>query len=338
VTTNILGAIGAPEGYVDPILVYVNALPVAHDRDVEQAVRDAAANFQRSATQRIRAVEESSTKAIADLDQRRATLEAQLAALETGTATAKSDVETQMDALTADFEKKLTAYDVNLVNQRASFDNLVTSHSETFAESQTERATEFDVALATAQQRLDAFELRVGQEVDERVAEIRRMEDESSKLVGAIGLAGTSERYGVEAVAQKQVADKLRNFTVGLALGAVAMAVFAVVHNPEDAHATAAKLGVSVVFGALAAYTARQSGRHRTREERARNLQLELTAFAPFIELLPEDQQEFERVLMTRKTFGNIAALPEADAEHNYGLGPLGPVRDRLKKKPDAAE
>jgi hypothetical protein len=63
------------------------------------------------------------------------------------------------------------------------------------------------------------------------------------------------------------------------------MAVFAVVHHVNDNSAVIAKLGVSAVFGGLATYTARQSGRHRKKEEeRARNLQLELTAFAPFIE------------------------------------------------------
>jgi hypothetical protein len=36
-------------------------------------------------------------------------------------------------------------------------------------------------------------------------------------------------------------------------------------------------------------------------KEWVRNLQLELTAFAPFIEPLDRDQQDFERVIMTRK-------------------------------------
>jgi hypothetical protein len=111
------------------------------------------------------------------------------------------------------------------------------------------------------------------------------------------------------------------------------MAVFAVVHHVNDNSAVIAKLGVSAVFGGLATYTARQSGRHRKKEEeRARNLQLELTAFAPFIEPLDDDIKELERVLMTRKTFGNIAALPEADdADHQYG--PLAPVLDVIQKR-----
>ena len=110
------------------------------------------------------------------------------------------------------------------------------------------------------------------------------------------------------------------------------MAISAVLHEATDTSAVAAKLGVSIVFGGLATYTGRQSGRHRVREERARNLQLELTAFAPFIEPLDDDQKEVERVIMTRKTFGQISALPEA-SEIEHSFGPLGPALDKLNRR-----
>ena len=37
---------------------------------------------------------------------------------------------------------------------------------------------------------------------------------------------------------------------------------------------------------------------------------------------------------MTRKTFGQIRALPEVEDDHNYG--PLGPVIERLKRSAEA--
>jgi len=72
-------------------------------------------------------------------------------------------------------------------------------------------------------------------------------------------------------------------------------------------------------------------------EERARSLQLELTAFAPFIEPLDDGLKELERVLMTRKTFGHIAALPDDDDDHQYGLGSvLDAVQKRLADRAGA--
>lgn len=189
----------------------------------------------------------------------------------------------------------------------------------------------FEEEIKIAKADLVAFTNEYTAELDARMTEIRRMEEESSGLVHSIGLGGTAERHGDEAKAQKAVADTFRWITVLFALGAVGMAVFAVVHHVNDHSVVLAKLAVSAVLGGLATYTAKQSGRHRMREERARNLQLELTAFAPFIEPLDDDLKELERVVMTRKTFGNITALPEDDSDHRFGLGKiLDLVQERL--------
>jgi hypothetical protein len=51
----------------------------------------------------------------------------------------------------------------------------------------------------------------------------------------------------------------------------------------------------------------------------------------PFVVLLDDDLKELERVVMTRKTFGNITALPEDDSDHRFGLGKiLDLVQERL--------
>jgi hypothetical protein len=50
--------------------------------------------------------------------------------------------------------------------------------------------------------------------------------------------------------------------------------------------------------------------------------QLELIAFRPFIEPLDSAQREEERVIMTRKMFGQIRALPEADEEKHSNQSP----------------
>jgi hypothetical protein len=142
------------------------------------------------------------------------------------------------------------------------------------------------------------------EEVEERVAEIRRMEKESSELVGAIGVAGTAERYSEEVTEQAKVANWWRWATIALGLAAVVIGLYAVVTGDQTNQDLAAKLVVSIILGGLAAYAARQSARHRRREEQARRLQLELTAFGPFIEPLQPEQREEERVVMARKTFG----------------------------------
>lgn len=313
--------------YADALLTHVASLPAARGREVEQAVREIAANFQRSATQRLNAIETDAERANAEIAE-------SLAALREEVASATSKSTSEIESHATAFEARLVEIDTALAAHQTRLDTMLERHSESFTEKQEERAAEYQDEMAKVKADLAEFLQEAKSDVDERMGEIRRMEEESSGLVHSIGLGGTAERYGDEAEEQKGVADNYRRLTVVLALGAVGMAIFAVVHQVEDTSAVLAKLGVSLVFGALATYTARQSGRHRIREERARNLQLELTAFAPFIEPLDDDQKELERVLMARKTFGNIRALPDAEDDHHYG--PLGPALEKIKKTLDS--
>ncbi len=59
-------------------------------------------------------------------------------------------------------------------------------------------------------------------ELDARVGEIRRMEQETAGLVGAIGLAGTAKSYGDEIKEQRAAADRWRLATIVLSVLAVA--------------------------------------------------------------------------------------------------------------------
>lgn len=53
-----------------------------------------------------------------------------------------------------------------------------------------------------------------------------------------------------------------------------------------------------------ALYTARESARHRTNADRARQRELELTTLGPFIELLPNDKKAEIRDRLTDRYFG----------------------------------
>lgn len=155
---------------------------------------------------------------------------------------------------------------------------------------------------------------RAESRVESAVAKIEKIGEDVGVLSGAISLKETAKYYEDEADAQKKNADNLRNLTVLIALGAVAMGVWAVVQDASDTSTLIAKLAVSAVLGTLATYTATQSGKHRRREARARDLQLQLTAFSPFIAPLHDEVKQLERVRMTRRTFGRIeSAQAEED-------------------------
>jgi hypothetical protein len=312
-------AIANPRVYADPILTQLPAFPVSRGRGVEQSAKKAAASFQRAATQRLHAVISDLSAFEKDLAERKAAIDEQLGALREQLDSVSSEISGSVETVSAGFKTQVETLTISIAAQQQALDQMLTRHSETFSETQEQRATEFKAEIEQAKKDLGALHSKASAEVERHVGEIRRMEKESSDLVGAIGLAGTAERYGEEAKEQKKVADVLRWLTLVLAVGAIAMAVYAAVHNTGELTAVGSKLAVSLVFGGLATYTARQSGRHRKREERARNLQLELTAFAPFIEPLDPVLKQAERVVMTRKTFGHISSLPEAEEAEIVG-------------------
>lgn len=306
----------------------VGALPVARDRAVEQAVKDAAANFQRSAQQRLNSFDQDVAAARAELETLKTTIDTRKTELATVLDERKSEIATEIETLQTAFEEKLAAFEAQLESEKARLATLRTSQTTAFDAAEEQRSAAAKERVAKADAELEEFQKSAKAEVEARVAEIRRMETESAQLVGAIGLAGTAERYGEEVDDQKSVANFWRWVTVGLALLAVGGVVVAVAEKDPVAETFAGKLALSAILGGIAAYAARQSAYHRRREQRARDLQLELTAFAPFIEPLSTEQQEEERVIMTRKTFGKTTAVEK----HAEEPGPT-PLSFLLRRK-----
>lgn len=325
ISNNPLTALQTAEAYGDALLDAVAQLPAARDRDIEQQVKDAAANFQRAASNRLNTLTSEFDAA-----------KEEIAALSTAITKGKTDVETEVEAQTTEFTAKLTELEGTITTQRLALDDLMTQQSKAFTTSQEENAAAFQEAAEKFEKQLAQIHQQAQDEVDERVAEIRRMEKESSQLVGAIGLAGTAERYSVEAKEQRRAANGFV-FLAGLvAVLAVLAAARASFDEDQSTQVLVGKLAVSFILAGLSAYFARQAGRHRRREEYARSLQLDLTAFSPFIEPLSPSQQEEERVIMTRKTFGKTS--PSSAAEDDPGPAPLSFLMQKRKKQLEAGE
>ncbi len=259
------------------VLDAVARLPVAHDRRVEQEVKEAAANFKRSASQHLKGLEEDIEATATDAEERRATLQEELAELQQA-----------------------------VENERVRLGQLATEESETFREAQEKRAQEASEQSRQLEADLETIKAEGQGKVDEQVTEMERVKEEMVDLSGAVALVGTSERYGTEAKSQRWTANFWAALTIAIALLAVAAAAkAATVSNPHETEFIG-KLAISVILAGISRYTAIQSSRARKREAEARGLQLDLAVFGPFVEPLERAQQEEERVIMTRKTFGKV--------------------------------
>ena len=205
---------------------------------------------------------------------------------------------------------KLADAEKTIARQARALDEQLARQREAFAESERGRTRRFQALLDAFRAELARAQQEAVDESEARVAEIRRMEQETADVVGAIGLEATAEVYRRQGHRQRRAAEILRGLAVLACLGAVAIWLGGAAATDPTAESLLAGLFASLLLAGLAAYLARQSGRHRAREEHAAALQFELAAFGPFIEPLSPERREEERVIMARKLF----PAPEADA------------------------
>lgn len=163
------------------------------------------------------------------------------------------------------------------------------------------------------------------------------MRNESAELVGSIGVTGTAERYKDEAESQRDTANDWRWIAVITGALAVLVALWAAATagpDSDDILPFVGKLAIGAALGGLATYSAKQSGRHRDREETAKSVQLDLAAFNAFVQPLEKKEQDAERKELGRRIFGQHFVTRELKL-NDGGPGALDQlaqlVADRLR-------
>lgn len=176
--------------------------------------------------------------------------------------------------------------------QTTRLDTAIASQQETFAKKQEERTNEWSELVAN-----NDTEMR------EHVTILEGYEEQSRKVLAAVGVNSTATDYGAYANEQSIVANRWRIGAV-IAFSAAALAFltaatlsfFGIGANDEWWQVVAQKIGAPAGAAAVGYFLARESGQHRKEERRARQVQLTLTALEPFIVHLPPEQQERIRV------------------------------------------
>lgn len=203
--------------------------------------------------------------------------------------------------------------------QKTRLDTALSSHQEKFSSAQDDRTEKWTSLLADNESKLQ-----------EHLTAMREHEEQSRKVLSAVGVNATATDYGAYANAQKEAANRWRiGAVIALSIAAVAFLVvagaplFGFGGNSEWWEVVLQKLGAPVGAAAVGYVLIRESGQHRKEERSARQVQLTLTALEPFIANLPEKQKERIRVETARRIFaeqrgGSPAAgavAPEDEAE-----------------------
>jgi hypothetical protein len=177
---------------------------------------------------------------------------------------------------------------------------------------------EFNTALREAESKHQQQLVNTGDQASEHLTELTKKLEEAKKIVQIIGNVGVTGNYQKIAIEESKSANFWRWATVGFFGVGVLLAVIAFfVHfvqgvSAEDFWTFAMRFVTAVVIASPAFYTARESARHRTNADRARQRELELASLGPFIELMEDEKKEAIREKLVDRYFGNSVERHEA--------------------------
>jgi hypothetical protein len=231
--------------------------------------------------QNLKREETSLTEKISTLTQEIVTQQSKLETLSESIAAQKAEAL----AVTAQVQKE---YADTEAKRNADFVNIIESFKEAFNSHQDEskiKATHLITALETSR-------------------------DEAANIVQVVGNIGVTGNYQKIANSESKEANRWRWIAVGMfALGiGTAMATlwkfWDVPFTPENAWSAIIRLLYAIAITTPAWYAAKESARHRTNADSARQTELELASLGPFIELMPTEKKEAIREDLIKNYFG----------------------------------
>jgi hypothetical protein len=251
-------------------------------------------------------------------DERLKELEGQLDILKTEAEAERARVKHAVDSFVTQFKSEQEMRDT----QFAESTKALQDQTEQVIQESREAAAK---SIGTEEERADKLISDLHKRSSEVVNFLAEKKQEAIDMVDAEATSSTAGAFKKEAEDQKDQADLWRLLTLslgGLAVLVALVAVGLVVGEfAEGSSFILAKIAAITLLLGLAGYAAGQSGQHRRREKRARRLYLELVAFKPFSEPLPEPERHSVRKEFIERLFvGDPGAEGEDHKEDEVKL------------------
>lgn len=240
-------------------------------------------------------LQERSRQSIAQIDGQKEQLASALAQL-TETVQAQDGRLNELNEIQAQLKAEMAA----------SLSNLETS----FNKAQLQRDTDFAALITESKDKLAQSERDFNSHANDVIESLEMHKANAARIVQVVGDIGATGNYQNIANKETWQADLWRWFTIGLFACGLIMAggtFYKFYHEPvtgTNTLAIAVRLLYALAIAAPAFYTARESARHRTNADRARQTELELASLGPFIELMKEQDKEDIRKSLIPTYFG----------------------------------
>ena len=179
-----------------------------------------------------------------------------------------------------------------------------------FNKAQLQRDTDFAIAISESTEKLAKASVDFNEKAVGVIESLETHKSHAARIVQVVGDIGVTGNYQNIANREAKQANLWRWITIGLFAAGLVMAgvtFYKFYHEPvtsTNTLAIAVRLLYALAVAAPAFYTARESARHRTNADRARQTELELASLGPFIELMGDQDKEEIRKSLIPTYFG----------------------------------
>lgn len=182
-----------------------------------------------------------------------------------------------------------------------------------------------------------ANEIRQQLKARQLLQEAADAREELQKVTGDVSAGELGTHYADHATKEAQAADWLRYAVIVLLGGVTVYAVWASVLHPEVSYnAVLLRLSVTIPVAVLAAYLARESGKHRRSAQNARELAMAMHTLPAYVAELAEKGTEL-RMVLGQRVFGPAAQQIEPQAEDDLPQA-LDTLQDVLRRVRELTE
>jgi hypothetical protein len=233
-------------------------------------------------------------------------------------------------------QTRLESLAETVAKQKAEAASAVADVNRMYAEKEIERISSFSTTLQELRAAFATFQADSERIQSEKLESLNKSKEEAARIVQVVGNTGITGNYQKIAVTEAKQANFWRWLTVAFFIVGIVIAVvtfWKFLHepfSPETAWSALIRLVYAVAITAPAWYSAKESARHRTNADRARQTELELASLGPFIELMPEEKKNEIREELTNRYFGNQPQ--EHTAEPPISIQKLADIAAQLMK------
>lgn len=311
----------AARDHTDAVLPALASLPDALSDGKVVTERKAAQSYRKNIENALTATRE----AIQEAEQAHAH---ELAAAQARVAEVRKEVDALSATITDEalrVTQQASRLDTALTTQQSAFDKQQTERSSAFRAEQGERETSAATLLCEIEDRAEKAAAEHRDAALEHLAFLTAKSDEAAKLVEATGRHSLTTRYGQYAQQERRNAFWWSVAAVAFALGGFAFIAVQIARISTENlswQLTVYKMTASFALLAVAGYAGKQASEHRDEERHAKDLQLKLNAFEPFLSRLDDATQARLRAEFADRIFAPRAAKGEDVAETSE-LDPL---------------